>query len=83
MGFDRAHYRNIKKFVDHQIRNIPVFATSVDAVEWVTGYADMIGGCIEREDFEAAQAIKDSIAELIREHNVELPNDWMIKVGAL
>ena len=83
MAFDKSHYRNIKKFVDHQIRNIPVFASHVDAVDWVIGYAEMIPGCIEREDYEAAKAIKDSIAGLIVEYGVHMPEEWLIKIESV
>lgn len=77
---DKRLYKECKKLSDHIVRNRPWCFTG-DVVDWTSGFFPLIKEMAAKENYEAAQAMKDSITELYSELTGEkLPKDVQLKL---
>jgi hypothetical protein len=65
MSFNKKYYKQIKFFVDDRLRHRPWCMNDTTIMDHILMIIGLIPGCLERQDFEAAQAVKDSIIEFI------------------
>lgn len=81
MAFDKKYYKAIKEFVDTRISAPPAIYGPVSLEDWIKSWAQRIPDCLKDEDYEAAQAIKDSIRDFLNKHVDEpIPKDALLKI---
>jgi len=65
MAFDKRHYKEVKKHTLWMLNNPSVFVRTDCKAEWAITFLPVLVECVESEDYEGAQAMKDAIKEFI------------------
>lgn len=78
--FDRKHYKEIKDFMLQILNNRPWCCDVKCPVEWAMTFFPLIPECVQREDYEGAQATKDAIIEFLNGFGAEIPKDAMLNL---
>lgn len=79
-SFDKKHYQEIKKFVDWRLRHRS-WCSNSDVVGHILMVIELMPDLIKREDYESAQAVKDSIIEFVNSFPGEkIDKDILLKI---
>jgi len=80
MAKKSAYYKEIKKHMLWVLGHPSCFITHNDPVRWARAFTPMIADNVAREDYEAAQAIKDAIIEFLNGFGAELSKDTILNL---
>jgi hypothetical protein len=80
--FDREYYKAIKRFTDHDLRHRP-WCGDWDIIAHIQMVIGLMPDLIEQEDFEAAQAVKDSVIEFVNSFSDDkIDKNVLLKIPA-
>lgn len=79
MGFNKKHYREVKKLMLWRLNNVPWCCSIKNPIEWAETFMPLIINCIDQEDYEGAQGTKDAIIEFLNQF-IPIPEDVLLKL---
>lgn len=80
---DKKHYREVKKFMLHNLNHVPWCVKPSSPFDWAKTFFPLITYCVKRNDFEGAKATKDAIIEFLNQFLGEadkIPKDALLKI---
>jgi hypothetical protein len=77
------YYKEVKKFMDWNFSHVDYrlmekFKTRPDL--YAQTFFGLIPDCVQREDYEGAQATKDAIIEFLNKFGMEIPDDAQLRL---